>query len=621
MEVTRSNFKEMLAKLTSLIPESSFLAMDAEFTGLNTAMVMHAFDTPQERYMKLCQGSLDFLLIQFGVCVFTYKEKKSRYIAHPFNFYVFPKPLNRHAPDKRFLCQSSSLDFLISQGFDFNKLFTEGIPYLSHPEEDMMRERLYQKHTMATEESRGHVTSPAILSPVATASVIPIPDEHKEFINNICEKIKNFIEDSDKDVLQLEPCNGFLRKLIFQTAKLKFPTGIFLDSRTGEKRERFIVVTKLNEDDIKKKEEAQKQAEVDELEDAVGFSKVIRLISESGKLLVGHNMLLDCLHTLHQFIHPLPHNLDDFKSLLQATFPKLLDTKLMASTQPFKELICVTALGDLYRTLEGKPFSKAIIDLKGCPRYINRGSELLHEAGYDAYVTGSCFITMANFIGTFQDPVKKRIPPNSALLQPFVNKIFVMKMQDIPYINLTGPDLQPSRDHVYHITFPKEWQTNDLRNLFTPFGSVYIAWIDDTSAFVSMMKREKADMVLKALQQGDSYHIQTYQQYKKIKTTGKKRHHVDVDISYPGEVDPKRRKILDASAPPFVSRRSVSPIAEDPDNEKMENDDDKDTKMTTDEDKNDNNDKDNKMTVDNDDPTNKGATSSADKIFEEPTTW
>jgi poly(A)-specific ribonuclease len=30
----------------------------------------------------------------------------------------------------RFLCQTSSLDFLIGQGFDFNKLFRDGISYL-----------------------------------------------------------------------------------------------------------------------------------------------------------------------------------------------------------------------------------------------------------------------------------------------------------------------------------------------------------------------------------------------------------------------------------------------------------------------------------------------------------
>ena len=32
-----------------------------------------------------------------------------------------------------------------------------------------------------------------------------------------------------------------------------------------------------------------------------------------------------------------------------------------------------------------------------------------------------------------------------------------MRLSDLPYINLTGPDLCPPRDHVFHVTFPAEW--------------------------------------------------------------------------------------------------------------------------------------------------------------------
>ena len=32
--------------------------------------------------------------------------------------------------------------------------------------------------------------------------------------------------------------------------------------------------------------------------------------------------------------------------------------------------------------------------------------------------------------------------------------------------------VQPSRDHVFHITFPKEWKFSDINNLFSPFGKV-----------------------------------------------------------------------------------------------------------------------------------------------------
>lgn len=35
--------------------------------------------------------------------------------------------MSRYAPDCRFLCQSSSMEFLSNHNFDFNKLFKHGI--------------------------------------------------------------------------------------------------------------------------------------------------------------------------------------------------------------------------------------------------------------------------------------------------------------------------------------------------------------------------------------------------------------------------------------------------------------------------------------------------------------
>ena len=49
-------------------------------------------------------------------------------------------------------------------------------------------------------------------------------------------------------------------------------------------------------------------------------------------------------------------------------------------------------------------------------------------------------------------------------------RIFAMRMADLPYLNLTGEDLTPSRDHVFHLTFPASWRTADIIQLFSPFS-------------------------------------------------------------------------------------------------------------------------------------------------------
>ena len=55
------------------------------------------------------------------------------------------------------------------------------------------------------------------------------------------------------------------------------------------------------------------QAEMDNLEETLGFTRVIQRISESGKLVVGHNMLLDVAYTLNQFGAPLPTDYSELK--------------------------------------------------------------------------------------------------------------------------------------------------------------------------------------------------------------------------------------------------------------------------------------------------------------------
>ena len=55
------------------------------------------------------------------------------------------------------------------------------------------------------------------------------------------------------------------------------------------------------------------QVEMDNLEGTMGFTRVIQRITESGKLVVGHNMLLDVAFTLNQFAAPLPTDYLEFK--------------------------------------------------------------------------------------------------------------------------------------------------------------------------------------------------------------------------------------------------------------------------------------------------------------------
>ncbi|XP_065393201.1 poly(A)-specific ribonuclease PARN isoform X6 [Macaca fascicularis] len=485
MEIIRSNFKSNLHKVYHAIEEADFFAIDGEFSGISdgpsVSALTNGFDTPEERYQKLKKHSMDFLLFQFGLCTFKYDYTDSKYITKSFNFYVFPKPFNRSSPDVKFVCQE---------------------------EERQLREQYDEKRSQAN--GAGALS---YVSPNTSKCPVTIPEDQKKFIDQVVEKIEDLLQSEENKNLDLEPCTGFQRKLIYQTLSWKYPKGIHVETLETEKKERYIVISKVDEEERKRREQQKHAKEQEELNDAVGFSRVIHAIANSGKLVIGHNMLLDVMHTVHQFYCPLPADLSEFKEMTTCVFPRLLDTKLMASTQPFKDIINNTSLAELEKRLKETPFSPPKVEsAEGFPSY-DTASEQLHEAGYDAYITGLCFISMANYLGSFLSPPKIHVSARSKLIEPFFNKLFLMRVMDIPYLNLEGPDLQPKRDHVLHVTFPKEWKTSDLYQLFSAFGNIQISWIDDTSAFVSLSQPEQVKIAVNTSKYAESYRIQTYAEY------------------------------------------------------------------------------------------------------------
>ncbi|NWQ98353.1 PARN ribonuclease, partial [Burhinus bistriatus] len=577
-----ADFKDNLNKVYEAIEESDFLAIDGEFSGISdgpsVSALTNGFDTPEERYQKLKKHSMDFLLFQFGLCTFKYDHTEEKYIMKSFNFYIFPKPFNRSSPDVKFVCQSSSIDFLANQGFDFNKVFRNGIPYLNQEEERQLREQYHEKRSQANGAG-----SLAYISPNATKCPVTIPEDQKKFIEKVVEQIEDLLKNEENESLELEPCTGFQRKLIYQTLSWKYPKGIHVETLESDKKERYIVISKVNEEERKRREQQKQAKEQEELNDAVGFSRVVHAIANSGKLVIGHNMLLDVMHTIHQFYCPLPDDLSEFKEVTSCVFPRLLDTKLMASTQPFKEIINNTSLAELEKRLKEVPFSPPKVEsAEGFPSY-DTASEQLHEAGYDAYITGLCFISMANFLGSFLSPPKNHVSARSELIEPFFNKLFLMRVMDIPYLNLEGPDLQPKRDHVLHVTFPKEWKTSDLYQLFSAFGNIQVSWIDDTSAFVSLSQPEQVQIAVNTSRYAESYRIQTYAEYVEKKHEEKQAKRKCTEDSW----KEMERKRLKTQCTPYVSpsryycvnsftgtstvgKRSMSPIQEETGSDDME---------------------------------------------------
>lgn len=163
---------------------------------------------------------------------------------------------------------------------------------------------------------------------------------------------------------------------------------------------------------IYKMEDNDKNSDVEILEKEIGFSKMIWHLAQSGKLMIGHNMLTDVMQILRQFFSsPLPDKYEDFKSMTNSIFPNILDTKHMANTTPLKELITNTALGEMDKILSRDPFPTIKVV---CNEY-NLEDQKLHEAGYDAYLTGYCYLRMLHYLESFNSS-------KTALVDFYANK-------------------------------------------------------------------------------------------------------------------------------------------------------------------------------------------------------
>ena len=71
------------------------------------------------------------------------------------------------------------------------------------------------------------------------------------------------------------------------------------------------------------------------------------------------------------------------------------DTKLMATTTPLREEIFNSTLEDLVKTISKAPFKfPEVVSEKDNSGYEmgDKAIEKYHEAGYDAFITGLCFI-------------------------------------------------------------------------------------------------------------------------------------------------------------------------------------------------------------------------------------
>ncbi|KAF9347674.1 hypothetical protein BGX26_000858 [Mortierella sp. AD094] len=405
MEILRQDFEASLPMLQKAIAECDFVAMDTEMTGLASPANIPKFqDSLATRYSKVSISAANFLVIQLGICTFTWSDEVGGYEARPFNFPCFPSSVDEAKAGERFFkCQSTSLEFLIKNGFDFNKWIRHGIPYLTRPEEENYITRKAEKE--------------ASLATISTTQAnIPMDDRNRDFMLSTVEKIREWVESSTEETLTISAPNSFFRRLVYQIIRTDFDDSLHAASNA---QARTMTLQHLTEEIRLQKEQAKIPRPP-----TLNLRRILDIISDSRKPLIGHNCFLDLMQISQQFLWDLPLELDEWKRSLTTEWNPIIDTKHLASHPLISPLLATTGLEMVSECVQKAPFATVgpkIVMADDFNRYQADASLPLteittpgesveekikhsnndtkyHEAGYDAYITGQAFLRFAGYI-------------------------------------------------------------------------------------------------------------------------------------------------------------------------------------------------------------------------------
>ncbi|KAH7419618.1 ribonuclease H-like domain-containing protein [Cadophora sp. MPI-SDFR-AT-0126] len=429
MEVDQAHFRRQLLPILKNIANAAFVTFDLEMSGISTRPKYSAGDrshdvgkpTLQQQYDDMRSAAETFQVLQFGITCVEEDREKEFYLARPYNFNV--NPLSAEGVDLRldrtFTFSTSACDFLTKNGFDFGKVFREGVPYLSRDEEDERRAEYLQR-------PKKNASIPDIVVGPEDLSTI-------EFSRLARKTIKDWVNDPKPDLdfvnigSDAGALNGYQRRLIHQMVRNEFPTLRTFPRNDGY----FMQIERL---DVKKEEEFQKRKDArfdmlvakqkglrwifealsgGELSDIdpqwfhskiaedseeqwlkvqKEFAEVTEILRNKKHIIVGHNLFADLAFLFRTFIGHLPVNVKHFQEDIHALFPYVIDTKYIAtygadamSTRfNLKELLA--------------PFRKTHVPLILLHEsHTTYGAEFgkEHEAGFDSWMTAELFVKLA----------------------------------------------------------------------------------------------------------------------------------------------------------------------------------------------------------------------------------
>jgi len=235
------------------------------------------------------------------------------------------------------------------------------------------------------------------------------------------------------------------------------------------------------------REKAIETEKLNKFNTILGFRRVFHLLTECKKPLVVHNGMFDLMFMLHHIDTPLPEKLSEFGAIIHDYFPEIYDTKFLATYGDLcKDMSVSTSLPEVYhKSIESVAGKISLAE--GFTKYKN--GEHMHEAGYDAYLTGSIFSIWRE---------KKILEKNTSATdhkQKLINKHLLNKCLHV--WSFDGPSYLIGT--VFHCTVPNDYNVSDFERVLEGHPPFSVLWVDEKSALVVFAGQVDSESVIGCL--------------------------------------------------------------------------------------------------------------------------
>ncbi|BES97110.1 Poly(A)-specific ribonuclease (PARN)-like domain containing 1 [Nesidiocoris tenuis] len=501
VDVTAKNFEDVLPIFEHELKKCSFIAIDCEFSRLPLDDSSPNFlDSVSERYAKIRQNLDKCFPLQVGLVPFTYDRDLVEYKATVYKFNVFPTFFGPFDPNVTF--KSSTVQFLSKYNFDFNKVFYHGIPFLNVSQRRLVGDMI-EKGTFLDKIS----------------SVLTF--DEREAVASQREAINKWLHHSSAgDCLKIEtsPNAAHIKYFLHKEIRNSFRNVWTYDTDLNSAE----IQVKHLADGERKSVEAQSSDSVEELVTSLsGFSRVMDALIRSKKPIVGHNLLVDVLSCYHHFYDAAPNDYKTFKNSIGDLIPTIYDTKFIShemKKSAFRDILDNVSLQNLYQTFQNEKYGNKPTICSNSGSYDKGMLNTAHDAGWDAYMTGFCFVKMISLQNKLNRNSADRNTTNAEIMfaaAAFKNRINVARAF-VPYLRLDGPDPASTRPPYLVVSHVRKSQLNieSLGKILSDFGTYDVKPLTSYAATVAAPNYSSYHDVVRRLGKMDEFNVEKYSMLK-----------------------------------------------------------------------------------------------------------